>query len=558
MKQRLKVLLLILLKNNSTQMIQRMNHYGHFFFLLLLTQPIFSRKSDLSILLSRLPETYAIHNCKSINCITLLSLTNEGLYTSDEKGLPLLQAESHQISSDQLIHTFKLKNTTYWCNGDPLTAQHYVNGFHRFSAPQNPSPLAPLAIQMKLKHALSIQEKKKTLQALGIKALDSETIEIRLESPNPILPHYLKSPLFSPLRKKQKEERYGLTPSYKDSNGAFCFSPNSSTHNLQLIRNPYYHLPPKFESKKLIEKIKIVAITEQSTQQANFFLTDQVDFLHVKNLETLKLIKTERKKRKGSVKAFPSSALHFFIYNLQKPYWRSKDFRCLISNLIDRASLVKTIEQPVTLLNYLIPDWVLGFQDVTFRKQFSLPTHLYTRRTAQSLKEKLQKENFPFPKAIHYFSSTEKSRLQVAHSIKEQLESQLPLKVKISTFDSSLFFTEIDQNPKLDIAEKGWMLDVPDALNVLALFQENSHGSFNSGHVNDKDYNQLAELTRRLSPVASQAVAFAAEQHLLSQCYALPFYQGFSYIVTDKNLKGIHVSPHNGLNYDLRYAFWEK
>ena len=56
----------------------------------------------------------------------------EGLYRFDKNTrAKLAGATSVNVSKDQRVYTYNLRKNAKWSNGDPVTAQDYVTGWHR-------------------------------------------------------------------------------------------------------------------------------------------------------------------------------------------------------------------------------------------------------------------------------------------------------------------------------------------------------------------------------------------------------------------------------------------
>lgn len=104
----------------------------------------------------------------------LVSYTNDWGY---EKG----QANTWDVSPDGLTYTYHLKPGQTWSDGQPITADDYVNHFKVIEDPKNATDVAwywyPIV------NAQEINQSKKDLSELGVKALDSNTLQMVLKQP---------------------------------------------------------------------------------------------------------------------------------------------------------------------------------------------------------------------------------------------------------------------------------------------------------------------------------------------------------------------------------------
>ena len=62
----------------------------------------------------------------------VLQNSMEGLYRFDKNNrAKLAGATSVNVSKDQRVYTYNLRKNAKWSNGDPVTAQDYITGWHR-------------------------------------------------------------------------------------------------------------------------------------------------------------------------------------------------------------------------------------------------------------------------------------------------------------------------------------------------------------------------------------------------------------------------------------------
>lgn len=84
------------------------------------------------------------------------------------------------MSKDGLTWTFKLRNAK-WSNGDKITADDFVYSWRRSINPKTESPYAYLFSGVK--NADEIAAGKLSIDKLGIKALDKNTVQVELDKP---------------------------------------------------------------------------------------------------------------------------------------------------------------------------------------------------------------------------------------------------------------------------------------------------------------------------------------------------------------------------------------
>lgn len=159
-----------------------------------------------------------------------------GLFKTDaeDKTVPDA-AKSYEVSPDGLKFTFIL-NDREWENGEPLTADDFVFAVKRAADPETRTPFTKQISGIK-----GVAERLNGSDTeLGIKAIDSKTLEIELTEPDNSFLYKLTTPVFMPCNQKFFEEcggKYGLGAEYILTNGNYRVSLWSSEKYIKLERN---------------------------------------------------------------------------------------------------------------------------------------------------------------------------------------------------------------------------------------------------------------------------------------------------------------------------------
>jgi len=121
----------------------------------------------------------------------------DSLYRLDPEtgdALPSL-AKSEDVSPDGLTWTFHLTPERTYADGSPVLAKHFVHAWKRILDPATGSPGADaLAFLSGGKECISTDSCNPR-----IVALDDQTLQVGLETPQPFLRHILASPRLAPL-----------------------------------------------------------------------------------------------------------------------------------------------------------------------------------------------------------------------------------------------------------------------------------------------------------------------------------------------------------------------
>lgn len=176
---------------------------------------------------------------------TIIANTMEGLLVRDEHGaMQPAGAAGYSVSPGLTRYTFELRRDAKWSNGDPVTAQDYAFAFWRIFNNQAPSPYAENFSA--IKNAAGVLAGELPLEQLGVRAVDSYTLEIELEKPSPSFLEKLSDTAAMPCNSKFFEStraRYGLGIGYMIYNGPFRISKWDNTFSIVLRPNGNYHTP---------------------------------------------------------------------------------------------------------------------------------------------------------------------------------------------------------------------------------------------------------------------------------------------------------------------------
>lgn len=191
--------------------------------------------------------------------VALISALFEGLTRLDEAGNAVPAAAEWTVSGDGLTYTFRLKES-YWStlSGDDrpdgsadsspfeepqrVTAQDFVFGMQRAVSPQTGSPLASQLFI--IQNAQEVNEGKRPVSDLAVRAVDEDTLTITLTQPDPEFPERLAGTPFLPCNEAfftYTAGRYGLEKEYVLTNGPFLLTAWNHGESLLLNKNENFH-----------------------------------------------------------------------------------------------------------------------------------------------------------------------------------------------------------------------------------------------------------------------------------------------------------------------------
>jgi oligopeptide transport system substrate-binding protein len=148
-------------------------------------------------------------------------------------------AESWDISPDGLTWTFHLRDAV-WSDGVPVTAGDFVFSLRRLLDPKTASEYASLMFL--IQNAEAVNGGKAPLEALGVRAIDSRTLEIKLIHPAPYLAQLTGHHTMYPVP-KHVVEKLGddwIRPGNLVSNGPYMMKSWRLGDNVHVVKNPKF------------------------------------------------------------------------------------------------------------------------------------------------------------------------------------------------------------------------------------------------------------------------------------------------------------------------------
>jgi oligopeptide transport system substrate-binding protein len=167
----------------------------------------------------------------------------------DGKAVPGM-ATSWKADKTRKVWTFTLRNNIRYSNGDPITAQDFVYAMQRAVDPHTAEKTKASPVPINFIHLVNIEECRagtKPVTALGVKALNNDTLQLTLSTPDANLPQELtlwQNGWIVPLDKKVVEKMSQTDwsdPAKIVSNGPYMVQSYSAKTAATLVPNPYYY-----------------------------------------------------------------------------------------------------------------------------------------------------------------------------------------------------------------------------------------------------------------------------------------------------------------------------
>lgn len=450
-----------------------------------------------------------------------------GLTTEDPKSnaIPGV-AESWTISEDGKTYTFKLR-TSAWSDGTPLTANDFVYSMQRILLPETAAEYASLLYI--IEGAEAINSGKAAADTLGVKAIDDQTLEVKLTGPAPyfleLLTHYTAYPV--PKHVIDKVGKDWTKPENMVVNGPFKLVEWLPNTHVKVTKNDKYY----DAGAVALDDVTFYTQEDRAAVQKRFrageidvamdFASDQIDWLKA-NLP-------------DETRIAPYMGAYYYPINTSVAPFSDLRVRKALAMAVNREAICDKVLKTGELPAYsFVPPGVSHYEHPAEVDWKSMP---YNERLT-SAKALLAEAGFtaekPLALTLKYNTSENHKRIAVAVA---SMWQAIGVKTELYNAEVKVHYADLKQG-NFQVARAGWIADYNDAQNFLYLLETRT-GPNNYGRYSNPEYDKLmleAEVTADL--VKRGALMQKAESYVMADLPIIPIYHYVSKNLVAKNIVG--------------------
>lgn len=443
----------------------------------------------------------------------------DGLFTYDPEtgdAIPSL-CDSWQMSDDGLTYTYHLREAR-WSDGTEITADDVVYSWFRALDPETASPQA-VAIYLYVKGAEDYYNGIADISEVGIRKLDSHTIEVVLKEPASYFNDLLVSFAYLVVP-RHAIEKYGsawILPENIVTSGAFTLSEWRPQDRIVLTRNKYF-----WDNENVgLDKVIYYPIEDTSTAY-NMYRNDELDWDIGIPSDLARSVMMRRDYQSGL-----SFSNVYYIFNLAKRPFDDVNVRKAFFYAIDNETITDTILNGVNYPSYgLVPD-VPGYDIIDESEGVTYDPEL--------AREYLAAAGYPngrgFPRVEILFSNGELNS-SIGAIVQRQLKENLGITVTLAGEEHASYISDM-LSGQFTITFSLMYGGFYDPISFLIGFNEGD--PMNIGNYHNAKYD---ELLRKAGSLVDEAERFKvlreAEDVLIKEDAAIvPLYYGASQNLID-------------------------
>src|SRR6056297_130792 len=398
-----------------------------------------------------LPESHIIH-------ALFEGLAVKNPYTLEpEPGV----ASSWDVSDDGLTITFHLNPAARWSNGDRVSADDYVWSWRRALHPamgnQYAYMLYPLVNAEKFATG-----KLEDFSAVGVKALDAQTLEVKLRAPTPyfiqLMDHYSTYAVHPPTI-----ERFGAATDRFTrwtrvdnivGNGPFNLTEWKLNRRIVVEKSPTY-----WDADNVALNAVVFYPTENISSEERMFRVGQ---LHYTQTIPLDKVPVYRAMENSPYVNAPYLGTYFYLLNTNNPPLDDVRVRRALSLAVDRERLNRSVMHGMNVPAYgITPPGTLGYS----------PPQVFTHdidRARALLAEAGYPDGRGWP-GVELKYNTSESHRKVAVALQQMWKDALNIEITLANQEWKVYLDSVD-NMDFQMARRGWIGDYVDPNNFLDLF----------------------------------------------------------------------------------------
>lgn len=474
----------------------------------------------------------------------------EGLTRKDESGNTVEgMAESWEVSEDGKTYTFKIRSDAKWSNGDAVTANDFEFSWKRALDPAVGSTYAYQFYY--IVGAQDYNEGKTTnADAVGVKALDAQTLEVKLNSSTPYFLGLTSFYTYNPVHQSAKDNAaWAADAATIIGNGPFKISEWQHNTSMKLVPNENYYA--KDEVK--FTSVDFTMIADSATELANYE-TDQLDYTGKPTGEIpAEQIPVLAESKKDEFNQIGTASSYYYMFNTEKAPFSNVKVRKALAMAIDRQLIVENITQAGELPAFgFVPPGIVGvngnYRDEVKDDFFKEDIEEAKKLLAEGLSE-LGLTSFPEVKLTYNTNDTHKA---IADAIVDMWKKELGITTITTAAEEWAVFLENRTAMNYDIQRAGWGADYNDPMTYMDMFVTKG-GQNNTGFASP-EYDALIKKAYASSDQQERIDAMKeAEQILMEQLPILPLYYYSSVYLLKPGFENIYLDYKGDIEYTRGY-----
>ena len=452
----------------------------------------------------------------------------EGLMNQDADGNLIPGVATGYTTNDAKdVYTFTLRDNARWSDGNPVTAHDFVYAWRRLADPATASPYSWFADIMALENVGAVMSGESPPEALGIRALDNHTLEVRLTAS---LPYFAAmtthaSTFPSPQWTVRTFGDNWTKPGNIVGNGAYVLTEHIPNETATRERNTMYWN----NDATIIDKVVTLVINDENTDFTRWE-AGETDKGAVPSGQYPRL----KAEYPDEAISFPRLCTYYMTFNLSPSgpeAFKDVRVRQALSYALDRSVVTDKVLQGGQIQAFTFtPGATAGFE---------VPAVAFGQMSQdqRNVNAKLLMAAAGYgpdnPLKFEYMYNTSEGHKKIAIAAQQMWKETLGAEATLANQEWKTFLkTRGGQN--FDVARGGWCGDYNEASTFLDLMTTPS--GYNDGKFSNAEVDELMTSARTMSDATSNYTR--VEEIMANEMPIIPVYHYTGVFMLRNNLKG--------------------
>ena len=422
-------------------------------------------------------------------------------------------AESYEVSEDNLVWTFHLRQDGKWSDGSPVVADDFINTIRRALNPENGMSIYA-SVLYSIVGAQEARSGEGSLDDVAVVALDDYTLQMTLKAPCTYFTSLLTVGPFYPSKTglaTLEDSSWWKNPETSLGNGAYYLAEYADGDHYIVKKNPYYWNADAVN----IDTINVYLIYDQQALLAAYqtgevdVATGLPDYIGATYADSDELF------------IWNMLTSKFVLPNLNVEPLNDERVREAIALGMNRAEICAVIGTDYIPTTSYVAAFMMSNASSEYFADERDPLFVEDVERAQEL---LAEAGYPngegFPTLTYTYPNSDKDAL-LAQAIQAQLKQNLGIDIELNGVEDQVY-SSVRAEGSYDLIRHSWTADFNDPINFLDLYTSYSGGNYNG--VNSPEYDALIEASNETSDQAERNdLLHQAEQLLVGEnFYVIP------------------------------------
>jgi ABC-type transport system substrate-binding protein len=441
-------------------------------------------------------------------------------------------AESWELSNNDTVYTFSLRQNAHFHNGKPVRAQDFKWSLERACAPATRSTTADTY----LGDIVGCQDKLRGRadEVAGVEVIDDYTLQITIDGPRAYFLSKLTYPTAFVLDQENVERGGRTWTDQPNGTGPFKLAEFRFGELIVLERNEDYYRDPKPQLERI-----------------NFFLAGgsrmvmyeqgQLDMTAV-GLNDIERVTDPTNPLNQELRIVESMGIFYIGLNVNQPPFDDVKVRQAFNYALDRERIIDVVyKKTVPVAWGIVPPTMPNYENPDLK-----PLSFDLEKAQQLIAESKYGDASEFPDLTFHVLGAGGATGRLIEATVASYEETLGVQIEVQQTDWATFLSDLDRpdNPnQMWGGEAGWIADYPDPHDFLdILFRCNSlqnHTRYCSPDVDEL----LDQAALEEDPAQREALYRQVEQTVIDDAPWVPLFFGVDYWLVKPYVKNVYLPP---------------